>query len=143
MATGSLLNARIVERLGMRVISHSAIMSFTLIACIHLACALAGLESMVLFIALQAALMFSLVLANSNVSALAMEPLGAIAGTAASLQGFITTIAGALIGAAIGQSFNGSVVPIVLGYALVGLGSLIAVLITERGALFHPRVAVA
>jgi hypothetical protein len=37
-----------------------------------------------------------------------MEPVGAVAGVAASLQGFISTFFGALIGGFIGRQFNGT-----------------------------------
>ena len=47
-------------------------------------------------------------LASANFGALAMQPLGHVAGTASSVQGTIGTIGGALIGIAIGQSFDGT-----------------------------------
>jgi DHA1 family bicyclomycin/chloramphenicol resistance-like MFS transporter len=143
MALGSLINARMVERLGMRMISHWAIIGFIVSALLHLVVALAGFESIMLFAILQASLMFFMALATSNVSALAMEPLGRIAGTAASLQGFVVTLANVLIGLAITQQFAGSVEPIIIGYLLVGVGSLAVVLITERGALFRPHPLIA
>ena len=139
MAIGALLNSRIVERYGMRLISHSALIAFTAVASLHLALAIAGFESIILFTLLQAALMFCLILANSNVSALAMEPLGAIAGTAASLQGFISTIASVLVGAAISQRFDGSVIPVIVGYCAIGASALAAVFVTEGGRLFKAR----
>jgi DHA1 family bicyclomycin/chloramphenicol resistance-like MFS transporter len=66
-----------------------------------------------------------------------MEPVGHVAGTAASAQGFLTTVGGAVIGFLIGQSFNGSDVPLTLGFAASGLLTLAAVLVTEGGRLFH------
>jgi len=72
-----------------------------------------------------------------NLSALSMEPLGHIAGTAASAQGFITGVGGAAIGFFIGQQFNGTVIPMTLGFALCGMSALAVTFITERGRLFH------
>jgi DHA1 family bicyclomycin/chloramphenicol resistance-like MFS transporter len=63
-------------------------------------------------------------LAGANAGALSMEPLGHIAGTASSVQGLITTIGGALIGLAIGQQFNGTVQPFLIGFFLCGLAAL-------------------
>lgn len=61
-----------------------------------------------------------------NLNALALEPLGHIAGMAASLMGALATVGGALIGAAIGQLFNGTPLPLVLACAcLSGTGALI------------------
>jgi DHA1 family bicyclomycin/chloramphenicol resistance-like MFS transporter len=53
-----------------------------------------------------------------------MEPLGHIAGTGSSVQGLVTTIGGALIGLAIGQQFNGTVVPFLTGFAICGVVAL-------------------
>ena len=124
----------------MRRISHSAIVGFTLVGFLHFAIARSGWETMPLFVLLQAAQMFLLALATSNVSALAMEPLAAIAGTAASLQGFIATVGGALIGLIVAQQFDGTVVPVTAGYGLLGLGGLIVALVTERGQLFQGQI---
>ncbi|PVX27951.1 multidrug effflux MFS transporter [Sphingomonas pokkalii] len=138
MAIGSFLNSRIVMRLGTRVISHTALTLLTLVAAIHLAVTLLGLETLWSFAVLQALMMACFGLATSNFSAMAMEKMGAIAGTASSLQGFVTTLVGALIGAAIGQAFDGSTVPLYSGFLLMGGLSVAVVAITERGRMFRP-----
>ena len=74
--------------------------------------------------------------AASNMNSLSMEPLGNVAGTAASVFGFIQTVGGALLGTYIGQHFNGTVTPIALGYLRDGLLALGCVLIAEKGKLF-------
>jgi DHA1 family bicyclomycin/chloramphenicol resistance-like MFS transporter len=63
-------------------------------------------------------------LIGANAGALAMEPLGHIAGTASSLQGVITTVGGALIGFAVGQSFNNTTFPFLIGFTLCGAAAL-------------------
>jgi DHA1 family bicyclomycin/chloramphenicol resistance-like MFS transporter len=65
-----------------------------------------------------------------------MEPLGAVAGTAASVFGFMQTVGGATLGTIIGQQFNGTLVPTAAGYTLMGLMVLICVLVAENGKLF-------
>jgi DHA1 family bicyclomycin/chloramphenicol resistance-like MFS transporter len=70
-----------------------------------------------------------------------MEGLGHVAGTASSVQGFVSTIGGAVIGIVVGQSFNGTVVPLVSGYLLCGLCALGATLLAERGRLFVPHAS--
>jgi DHA1 family bicyclomycin/chloramphenicol resistance-like MFS transporter len=62
--------------------------------------------------------------------------MGAIAGTASSVQGFTTVTGGALLGSLIGQAFDGSAAPMVAGFALAGVAALGIVLLTERGRLF-------
>ena len=138
MAMGSFLNSRIVMRLGTRRISHSALVGLILIAGIHLLVAEIGVETLWSFALLQALMMACFGLATSNFSAMAMERMGAIAGTASSLQGFVTTLGGALVGAAIGQRFDGTTVPLYAGFVVMGMLAFATVAIAERGRLFRP-----
>lgn len=141
MAVASWLNSRIVEAVGTRRVSHSALIAFTLVSLAHLAVARAGLETIGSFALFQALAMASFALCGSNFSAMAMERLGHVAGAAASLQGFVGTFGGALIGSAIGQSYDGTSVPVAAGYATLGIVAILAVLVTERGRLFRPHFA--
>jgi DHA1 family bicyclomycin/chloramphenicol resistance-like MFS transporter len=138
MAVANFLNSRIVMAIGTRRISHSALAGLVLLSGIHLAVALAGWESLAVFAVLQALTMGCFGLCTSNFSAMAMENMGAIAGTASSVQGFTTVTFGALIGALIGQAFDRSVVPLVAGFFCAGLVSFAIVAIVERGRLFRP-----
>lgn len=137
IAVSSLLNSRIVGRLGMRLVSHVALMGYLSFAVVHALVALSGHETLWTFSLLQAGMMFCFGLVMSNFGSIAMEPLGHLAGTAASVQGFITTIGGALFGFWIGQLFDGTTVPLTLGFAGFGIAGLVAVLITEKGRMFH------
>jgi DHA1 family bicyclomycin/chloramphenicol resistance-like MFS transporter len=138
MAAGSFLNSRIVMRFGMRPISHTALTVVILLAAIHLGVAWSGHETILTFGVLQALMMGCFGLATSNFSAMAMEKMGEIAGTASSLQGFFSTLAGALIGAFVGQQFDGTTVPLYAGFFVMGLAALAAIAITERGRLYRP-----
>lgn len=137
MATGSFLNSRLVMRFGMRLLSHVALVTATVLACIHLAVVLSGWESLPVFIILQAPMMAALGLANSNFSAMAMENMGEVAGTASSLQGFVTTLGAAVLGAVIGQAFDGTTVPLYIGFTGLGLTALAIIFVTEKGRLFR------
>ena len=99
--------------------------------------AITGHETLLSFSLMQAAMMFCFGLVMSNFGAIAMEPLGHVAGAAASIQGFITTIGGALFGFIIGQMFDGTTVPLTLGFMGFGLAGLVTVLATEKGKLFQ------
>ncbi|MFL6845799.1 MAG: multidrug effflux MFS transporter [Allosphingosinicella sp.] len=136
MAASSYANSRLVERIGTRRIAHTGLALFTLVALGHLAVVLSGREGIFLFIALQGLNMACFGLASANFGALAMQPLGHVAGTASSVQGTIGTIGGALLGLAIGQSFNFTLVPMVGGFAAFGAIALTLVAVTERGRLF-------
>lgn len=135
MAATSYLNSRLVERVGIRRIAHIGMILFTLLAGIHLALAEFG-ESLALFVMMQGLIMACFGLASANCGTLAMQPLGHVAGTASSVQGTIGTIVGASLGIVIGQSFDGTVIPLVAGYFLLGAAALGIILITERGRLF-------
>lgn len=137
LAVASLLNARIVERLGMRVVSHSALLGYLVFAGIHAVVAWLGYETLVTFAVLQAAMMFCFGLMGPNFGALAMEPLGHVAGTASSVQGFFSTTGAAIVGFMIGQQFDGSTVPLTLGFVGCGIAALLCIVITERGRILH------
>ena len=140
MGIASLINSRIIERLGTRRVSHSALLGFVVIELVHVAIAATGYETIITFSACQGLAMFCFGLSMSNFGAMAMEPLADVAGTAASVQGFVTVVVGSLIGYAIGQSFDGTTVPMTLGFALSGVCALGLILITEGGHLFRPRM---
>ncbi len=137
IAAASLLNARLVEQLGMRMLSHAALLGYIACAMLHAAIALAGYETIWSFTIMQSAMMFCFGLLVGNFGAMAMEPLGHIAGTASSIQGFISLVGATLIGFVIGQDFNGTAVPLTLGFAACSLLALICVLAAEGGALFR------
>jgi DHA1 family bicyclomycin/chloramphenicol resistance-like MFS transporter len=138
MVAASLLNSRIVGRLGMRRVSHGALIGYIGLTGTHALVALTGHETLWIFVILQGGAMFCFGLMGPNFGAMAMEPLGHLAGTASSVQGFVTTVVGALLGFYIGQHFDGTVVPLTLGFALCGIAALATVLVVERGRLFHP-----
>lgn len=142
MALASLLNSRIVERVGTRLVSHAALIGFIAVTGIHVTVAgFFGYETLWSFCMFQALSMGAFGLAASNFGSMAMEPVGHIAGTAASVQGTISTIGGALVGIAIGQSFDGSTVPLAAGAFIAALAVLGVVLMTEHGRLFRPQQA--
>ncbi len=138
MALSSLVNARIVGRVGPRRLSHGALLGYIGCALLHAVFALAGAETLPVFTVIQAGMMFAFGLVVSNFGALAMGPLGHVAGIGSSVQGFVTTFGGALLGFIVGQSFNGTLVPLALGFAGYGLLALLFVVLAENGRLFQP-----
>lgn len=141
IAVAGFLNSRIVGRYGMRMISHIALVGQLAIATVMLAAALTGWLSLSLFMILAAASLFTFGLMFSNFAALAMEPQGHIAGTASSLFGSITTLIGIAIGTAIGQYYDGTLVPLATGGLLSSLVALAVVFVVEKGRLFTPHNA--
>jgi DHA1 family bicyclomycin/chloramphenicol resistance-like MFS transporter len=140
MALASFTNANIVERLGMRLVSHTALAGFVTVSCLLAAAALAGLATLPVFCVLVASTFFLFGLIAPNFNALAMEPQGNNAGMASSLVGFYSTGAGALCGAMIGHFFDGTVLPLALGFAGMSLTALCIVLLVEGpSGMFRPH----
>lgn len=138
-AIAGFANSRFVDRLGMRVISHGALLGYVTVAAIMLVAAKLQMLPLPLFMALGALMMFAFGLMISNFTALAMEPQGRIAGTASSLYGSITTLLGIAIGTTIGRDFDGTLLPFATGFFLCTLAALGVVLVVEKGRLFRPH----
>ena len=68
-------------------------------------------------------------------NALAMEPLGHIAGIAAALIGSVATFISLPSGILVAQLFDGTVVPLVAGFAILGFLSFCVVYVTEKGEI--------
>jgi MFS transporter, DHA1 family, multidrug resistance protein len=141
MGVMTFANAQLVERFGTRRLSHTALLALIAISAVHLVVELAGYQTLTNYLVLQAMTMACFGLTGSNFSAMAMEPVGHIAGTASSVQGFLSTIGGAAIGIVIGQSFDGTTLPVTTGFLIVAVIALGIVLVTEGGQLFTARNA--
>lgn len=139
MGLSALLNSRLVRRYGMQRISHAAMFAFMGLALLQAGFALlyGGHPPLFLFAGLLGLSHFATSLAMPNFNAMAMEPLGQVAGTASSFIGFYTTLIGSLVGAFVGHQFNGTVTPLALGYAALSIAAVAVVLLTERGRLFR------
>lgn len=136
MAVSSYTNSRMVRRIGMRRLSHAAILIFTAVSGLWLVLALTLPMPLWLFMTLLCVIMFMFGWSASNMNSLSLEPLGAVAGTASSVFGFIQTVGGAVLGTIVGSFFDGTVVPIAAGYVVFGVLALGCILIAEKGRLF-------
>ena len=143
VAVAGFVNARFVGRIGMRAMSHGALFVFLAASFVMMTTARLEMLPLPLYMALAMTTMFAFGLMVSNFTALAMEPLGHIAGTASSLYGSITTLLGIVMGTIIGQAYDGTLIPLSTGFLSCTLIAFAAILITERGRLFrsHARKA--
>lgn len=139
MAIGSLANAAVVKRYGMRLIGHGALFLLTIIAAVHVIVALSGQETLATFIMLQLLMMMCFSFIAGNFGAMAMENMGGVAGMASSLQGSIGNLLGTVFGTIVGQSFDGTTAPLYIGFTIAGVVALIAVYVTEGGRFFVAR----
>lgn len=136
LAVSNFANSRLVGKLGMRRIGHIALLTFTVAALLLTAATLIWGENLAVFFPLFAIGFACFGMMGSNFSALAMEPLGKIAGTASAAYGFATTLISGFVGMFIGAQFNGTTLPLTIGFAAMGAVSLLVILITEKGRLF-------
>lgn len=133
-ATSSIVNATFVVRVGMRAIVTLTVMITTAITAVMLVLSLSGLEGPAyfwVFIIWQVSIFYQMGLTIGNLNALAMEPLGHIAGLAASVMGAIATVLGGIIATIIAQMFDGTTLVQIIG-TLVVLLPAIPVLIRMR-----------
>lgn len=137
LAVGNFVNSRVVERYGMRRMSHGILLAFIGFSIANYIILQTAGEKLIYFLPLFALTFGCFGMLGANFSAIAMEPQGKIAGTASALYGFSTTGVAIMFGYFVSSQFNGTVSPIVLGFVVLGILSLIIVLITERGKLFE------
>lgn len=142
IGAASLLNSMLVMRLGMRLLTHSALVALVLLSAVFLAVfySFDGQPSLWLFMAWLLTAFFCVGILFGNLNSLAMEPLGHVAGLGAALIGSISTVISLPFGWLIGQMYDGTVLPLVGGFFSLGLAALIAARWTERALPFRvPR----
>jgi DHA1 family bicyclomycin/chloramphenicol resistance-like MFS transporter len=141
MALASWLNSRVVGRYGLRRVGHAAAVALAVLTVAHAIIGLTGHETLLLFIVMQGLVMSSFAFASSNFGTLAMERMAPIAGTASSVQGVVGTLGASILGFAIGQAFDGTLKPYLIGCAAAAVGGLVIVVLTEPKRLFAPMGA--
>lgn len=137
MSISSFVNSRMVEALGMRVLSHAAMIIYCLTGLALLLASSLFRENLIIFMILVTITMACFGFVGANFNTMAMEPLGDIAGTASSVIGFCTTLGGACLGYIVGQYFNGTTVPLGAAFFFYGACAIGCVLYAERGRLFR------
>ena len=130
--SASMLNAVLVVRLGMYRLATTAFGVQVILSAGITLVWLAGVRGDALFycyLLWQTSVLCQSGLTVGNLNALAMEPMGHIAGMAASVAGALSTVAGAMIAAPIGLAFSGTPLPLTLG---VGIASACAFVLLLR-----------
>jgi MFS transporter, DHA1 family, multidrug resistance protein len=123
-AVGGFANSQLVNKYGMRRISSVALMVFCAAAVGVMALGLLQALPLWAFFILSAVQFFTFSMIMPNFGALAMEPLGEVAGTAASAQGFLQMVLGAGIGAFVGQMFDGTVIPLAVAQLVLSVAAM-------------------
>lgn len=122
-ASASLLNARIVERLGMRRVVQWALGIHALISLAFLTAVTVSDIPFPIFLGWMTSIFFMIGLTLGNMNALGMEPFGHLAGLAASFIGAVATVLGGALAIIPTLAFNTTLLPValaVLAYAAAG-----------------------
>ena len=134
LGVASLSNTQLVMRFGMKPLARAALVGLAVLSAGFFVAAQAAegqppLWSLVVYLSL---VFFCQGVLYGNVNSIAMEPLGHIAGIGAAVIGALSM--GISIGAGtwIGQSYDGTVLPLVLGFGVLGVLGLGAMFWTER-----------
>jgi DHA1 family bicyclomycin/chloramphenicol resistance-like MFS transporter len=136
IAVTALYSARLSRKTGMRTVTHIALSVFAIAGLLLSLTALFVQPPFMMTFACLSLCMMAFGVLQGNIGAIAMEPLGHLAGIASSLFGVVTTTVGVVAGGLVGQSYNGTVLPLALAFGLSGLGAVLIVLWTEKGRLF-------
>ena len=136
-AAGSGLNARLIRRVGIRRMVSAVFALQVLATALLLAALFAGLPLWLEFglvLAWTIGIFVQAGLTIGNLSALALEPLGHIAGMAASITVALATVGSVIIAAPIGQAFDGTAVPVAAALLVLALISAALARLIPRGA---------
>ena len=128
IGVATILNTRLVIRYGMRfLVNWSLLVIFGLsLVALLIALLVAGQPPLWFFITYLMLVFFSVGILFGNLNSLAMEPLGNMAGIGAAIVGSLSTLISMPLGTIIGQSYNGTVLPLIIGMAvLAGLAILV------------------
>jgi len=132
-----LVNARFVRSIGTRRVAHTVLLAYLVAAAglVALALSSGGRPALPPFLAGLAAMFAGQALMIPNMNSIAMEPMAEVAGTASSILGAVQLGVGALLGSFVDQSFDGTVLPLSLGFAAYGMLALTLVFWAEGGRL--------
>jgi DHA1 family bicyclomycin/chloramphenicol resistance-like MFS transporter len=127
------MNSRLVVTFGMWRIAYYATIAYALISVLYVVLFWSGnnpsISVLLSFFALQ---FFAVGFLFGNLRAIAMQPLGHIAGIGAAINGFISTVMAVPIANYIGGFVVDSVLPIFIGFSIFGLLSLLVFLFMRR-----------
>ena len=136
MGVASLVNSALVERLGSRRLCHGAMVAFLGLTSLLFLVSLGGNPPLWLFTVMIGMILGLFGLIGANMNAIAMEPLGEVAGSASSVLGFMQSIIAGILGAMLGLLFSGQIATFAAGLVAAAVSALLAVGYAEHWKLF-------
>ena len=133
IGSATFTNGTLVVRLGMRRLAFIALILFCSISIMYSVVfwntVNPGLWTLVIFMALQ---FFTLGFLFGNLRAIAMEPIGHIAGIGSAMTGFLSTLMAVPIATIIGSFVDETALPLFIGFAICGSLGLVLFLIMKK-----------
>ncbi|MEM6905048.1 MAG: MFS transporter, partial [Pseudomonadota bacterium] len=124
-AAATFLNAQIVMRVGMR---RAAMAGFSITLSVSSAVALGMLSGLIppvppiwAYLGLICAIFMAVAILMTNLTALALDPMGHLSGTASAVINATSALGSSLIGLVIAQLYDGTLLPMFLGFSVLGL----------------------
>ena len=130
----SLVNARLVYRYGLKRLCFASVSVITGLSGIFLL-GILGMDKIPplwLFMGYMMIIFPGIGFLFGNLNALAMEPLGHIAGVGAAMIGSLSSLISIPLGILIAGAFNGTVLPLITGFSLCGLAVLFSIIWAEK-----------
>ncbi|WP_191600541.1 multidrug effflux MFS transporter [Marinomonas algicola] len=119
LGIASLMNSKLVQRLGMHLITTRAFSALIVSSLVFLIIQLYVEVHLWMFMLYAGSLFFSFGLLFGNLNAMAMEPMGHVAGIASAIIGATSSILSLTVGTIIGQLYNGTTLPITIGFFIM------------------------
>lgn len=130
----SLINARLVMKFGMHQLANTAIKALIFVSLIFFVLCLvsSGVPHFLAFMTYAMLAFMFVAITFGNLNAMAMEPLGKVAGIGAAFVSATSTIIALPIGISIGQNFDSTLTPVALGFTLCSTLAWVAMSYGER-----------
>lgn len=121
IGASSIVNSMIVRKYGMKLICHHALILMMVMSGLMIILSVVQHQQLQLwqFMIFAVINFFAVGMLFGNLNALAMEPMGHVAGVAAAVTGCLSSGISAIIGTLIGQSYNNTLTPIFCGFLLL------------------------
>jgi len=136
----SFVNSKLVMMFRMETLclASLAVLSITSLLFFFYAQRFSGHPALVVFMGYLAITFFSFGILFGNFNTLAVQPLGHIAGTATSVISSVQTLLSVVVGGVIGQSYDGTVQPLVLGFSICSVSTLVLIIYARNISLKPP-----
>lgn len=140
LGCASFFNARIVMRFGTRKIVNGAMRTMAVLSLVYaiMVFRMGGFSALWLLMAFLVVTFFCIGFLFGNLNAIAMKPMGHIAGTASAVVGSFSSIMAVPLAVLIGRYYDGTILPLIIGFAALSILSLFVVYWADRPEKSRP-----